>query len=74
MLQTIGNRIEDNKRSIKLRKGNEYAWFNIELNFFEKQLEKNTAIQYRLTLYYINTLNEATQVGLIQAAKYLIKS
>ena len=73
MLQTIGNRIEENKRSIKLHESGGASWF-IPKGFFQQQLTKNTAIQYRLTLYYINTLNEASQVGLAQAAKYLIKS
>jgi hypothetical protein len=73
MLQTIGNRIEENKRYIKLHESGGASSY-IPKGFFQQRLEKNTAIQYRLTLYYINTLNEASQVGLAQAAKYLIKS
>ena len=73
MLQTIGNKIENNKRQIELHNEGTGHWFYTR-SMYEQQLEKNTAIQYRLTLYYINTLNEASQVGLTQAAKYLIKS
>jgi hypothetical protein len=77
MLQTIGNRIEENKRSLKLYDGNKmdhWLYFIRTRISYVQRLEINQAIEYRLTMYYINTLNEASQVGLAQAAKYLIKS
>jgi hypothetical protein len=77
MLQTIGNRIEENKKSIQLydeKKMDDWLYFVRSRISYVQRLETNQAIEYRLTLYYINTLNEASQVGLTQAAKYLIKS
>ena len=77
MLQTIGNRIEDNKRSIERYDANQMDYWQYYIYTrisYVQRLETNQAIEYRLTLYYINTLNAASQEGRKQVAKYLIKS
>jgi hypothetical protein len=73
MIQTVTNRIEDNKRSIKLHDGGSGHWIYTR-SFFEENLKKNVAIQYRLALYYVNVLNSTSQEGCKQVAKLLINS
>jgi hypothetical protein len=73
MLQTVTNRIEDNKKSIKIHDGGSGHWIYTR-QFFEENLKKNVAIQYRLALYYVNVLNSASQEGCKQVAKLLINS
>lgn len=66
MLQTIGNRIEENKSLIKRydEKKMEYWQYYIRSRVgYVQRLEINQAIQQRLTFYYFNTLNETMQVG-----------
>jgi hypothetical protein len=77
MLQTIGNRIEENKKSIQLYDANQMDYWQYYIYTrisYVQRLETNQAIQKRLALYYIGTLNAASQEGRKQVAKVFINA
>jgi hypothetical protein len=74
MLQKVNNRIEDNRRSLRIYdagNANHFMSFMYSRSFFEQQLEKNLAIRNRLVLYNLNTQAQATEETCKQAVKIL---
>ena len=62
MLQKIGNRIEENKRSIKLWESRD-SFPLTNKKWFIERLEINEKIRERLAFYYFDILNKTMQQG-----------
>jgi hypothetical protein len=75
MLQKVNNRIEDNRRSLRIfdaADAGDFMTFIYNRSFFEQQLEKNLDIQNRVFMYYFTTLAKATHEAAKQSAKVLL--
>ena len=76
MLQTIGNRIEENKRSLKLydeNKMDHWLYFIRTRISYVQRLETNQAIQKRLACYYLKTFNNLHDNVVKEANKFINK-
>lgn len=75
MLQKVNNRIEDNRRLLRIYDAgdpNDFMTFIYTRSLFEQQLIKNLDIQNRVFMYYFTTLAKATHEAAKQSAKVLL--
>ena len=76
MLQTIGNRIEENKRSLKLydeNKMDHWLYFIRTRISYVQRLETDEAIQLRLASYYLRTFNKLHDNVIKESNKFINK-